>query len=43
MPRQRKSTFCGTVIKTRSLPDTPETQAIAKRLLAFSPAGKTRQ
>lgn len=34
---KKKSTFCGTVIKTRSLPDTPETQAIAKRLLAFSP------
>jgi hypothetical protein len=37
MPSKEKSTFCAAVIKTRSLPDTPETQAIAKRLLAFSP------
>ena len=34
---EKKSRFCAAVIKTRSLPDTPETQAIAKRLLAFSP------
>lgn len=34
---KKKSSFCAAVIKTRSLPDTPETQAIAKRLLAFSP------
>ncbi|ORJ50781.1 hypothetical protein B2M27_07965 [Kluyvera intermedia] len=34
---EKKTRFCAAVIKTRSLPDTPETQAIAKRLLAFSP------
>lgn len=33
--------FYGSVIKTRSLPGEPETQAIAKRLLAFSPRLET--
>lgn len=35
--QKSKHYFYGTVIKTRVLPDEPEIQAVAKRVLAFSP------